>query len=99
MLSFKEALSDEPLKITTKKINFSLKKFTKSRRRGQGKTGEQCRDVACYVWEMRKMGEIIKNKGRMTVILHLLGNSQSYQLFDIIEKEPLLGSVVKALWW
>ena len=52
--------------------------------------------------EMREMGEmreIIKNKGRMTVILHLLGNSQSCQLFDIIEKEPLLGSVVKALWW
>ncbi|EDX72967.1 hypothetical protein MC7420_2585 [Coleofasciculus chthonoplastes PCC 7420] len=36
MLSLKEALSDEPLKITTKKINFSLKKFTKSRRRGLG---------------------------------------------------------------
>ena len=36
MLSLKEALSDDPLKITTKKINFSLKKFTKSRRRGLG---------------------------------------------------------------
>jgi hypothetical protein len=40
MLSFKEALSDDPLKITTKKINFSLKKFTKSRRRGLGRWGD-----------------------------------------------------------
>lgn len=41
MLSFKEALSDDPLKITTKKINFSLKKFTKSRRRGLGGWGDE----------------------------------------------------------
>ena len=41
MLSLKKALSDEPLKITTKKINFSLKKFTKSRRRGLGGWGDE----------------------------------------------------------
>jgi len=40
MLSLKEALSDEPFKITTKKINFSLKKFTKSRRMGLGRWGD-----------------------------------------------------------
>lgn len=41
MLSLKEALSDDRLKITTKKINFSLKKFTKSRRRGLAGWGSE----------------------------------------------------------
>ncbi|WP_446377474.1 hypothetical protein [Coleofasciculus sp. E2-BRE-01] len=65
-----------------------------------GKMGEmgEMREMG-EMGKMGEMGEMRENKGRMSVILHLLGNSQSCQLFDIIEKEPLLGSVVKALWW
>jgi hypothetical protein len=31
---------------------------------GEGELGERCRDVACYVWEMRKMREIEESCSR-----------------------------------